>query len=257
MNPLVCCTLLTADRQAMTDRAVRCFLAQTYEPRCLLILDSGRERVRVTKEITEVEYNGNVIVGYLNTAPGQSIGKLRNIATTESINVDIIAHWDSDDWSAPERLAQQVALLQSSGKDAVGYPEMLFWKRPHGRDCRCGGTGVLEAAVTEMRCPETGEAWLYRNARQDYCLGTSLVYWRKTWERKPFPDLMTGEDKEWCRGLDTVGVTAFEYESSCSEPMMVAEIHGGNVSSRIQPDAPEYWTRVPQWDQRLQEIMKL
>jgi len=110
-----------------------------------------------------------------------------------------------------------------------------------------------------MHCPEEGEAWLYSHVRQDYCLGTSLCYWRRVWEAKPFEDRNTGEDREWIRGLNTlgVGITAdWPERSNLGTPVMVAEIHGSNISSRVQPES-DNWKRVPQWDARLQEIMKL
>ncbi len=40
-EPTVCCVCLTADRQSMTDRAVRSFLAQDYADAALVILDTG------------------------------------------------------------------------------------------------------------------------------------------------------------------------------------------------------------------------
>src|SRR6266436_255353 len=267
MNPLVCCTLLTADRQTMTDRAVRCFLAQTYEPRELLIVDSGNEAYdrECTGLIRELWDEGETRIGVYRLAyRTRAIGELRN-RTAERTTADIIAHFDSDDWSAPERLTQQVALLQASGKDAVGCREMLFWDRTV-----MTMPSVTQAPGHRLVHVRTGEAWLYSNQDPRYCLGTSLCYWRKTWEAKPFPDLMTGEDLEWIRGLDTLGVSA-SYPDGSREggiathaipgtpPLMIAEIHGQNLTSRIQPDGTHpdgtpYWKRVPHWDARLQEI---
>ena len=109
------------------------------------------------------------------------------------------------DLSHPRRLEEQVALLIASGKECVGYRELLFWDTrvaqirvdpskpgPGGRGC----LGTVE---------KVGEAWLYSNTNPAYCLATSLCYWRKTWEAKPFPDAMIGSEREWLKGLDTVG----------------------------------------------------
>ena len=41
---------------------------------------------------------------------------------------DILIHWDDDDYSHPNRIAEQVALLKSSGADVVGFSEMLSWR---------------------------------------------------------------------------------------------------------------------------------
>ena len=45
---------------------------------------------------------------------------------------DILVHLDDDDYSHPNRIAEQVVLLQSSGADCVGYREMLFWQNRSG-----------------------------------------------------------------------------------------------------------------------------
>jgi hypothetical protein len=44
-NPLVTCACLTRDRREWLPRAIACFLAQTYEPRELLIVATGRDAV--------------------------------------------------------------------------------------------------------------------------------------------------------------------------------------------------------------------
>ena len=58
--------------------------------------------------------------------------KLRNFAGEANGPAwmpEILIHWDDDDYSHPNRIAEQVALLQSSGADAtVGFREMLFWR---------------------------------------------------------------------------------------------------------------------------------
>lgn len=260
-NPLVCAVMLTKDRHTLARRALRCFETQTVAHR-LLILDSGTKVFypdhcrEVISRVTHTTYNGTPV----------SVGQLRNIANARAVqqyNPDILMHWDDDDFSAPERLAQQVALLQSSGKDAVGYREMLFWRRAMGGNRMIG--------ETDCTIHQPGEAWLYSHVRQDYCLGTSLMYWRRVWRAKPFEDRNTGEDREWIRGLNTLGVGSFqelrkywddekqaavEFKLPWISPMMVAEIHGGNISSRVQPES-DNWKRVPQWDQRLSEIMRL
>ena len=155
-EPLVCCIMLTRDRPAMARRAVECFRAQTYERASMICLDTGA--------------GDNVSVQHYHMPmwADRSIGALRNEANAMVGSADIIAHWDDDDWSHPHRLAEQVALLQASGADVVGYRDMLFWDQRPGAFCG---------------------AWLYSNPlTRGYALGTSLMYWRKTWKRCPFDD---------------------------------------------------------------------
>lgn len=227
---MVCCVMLTADRPAMARRAVNSFLQQTYEfeLRTLYFYDTG-----VTPATDSLpQYYPDFRVRYHRALSGGiSLGERRNIANSWNSDMapDIFIHWDDDDWSHPNRIAEQVELLQSSGAECVGYREMLFW------DATRNG----------------GEAWLYTTRDPRYCLGTSLCYWRRTWERKPFPDLNTGEDTVWLTGMKSIGAVL------CPgiEPRMIASIHGRNLTSRVIESAEE-WKRVPEWDERVREIME-
>lgn len=244
---MVCAVMLTKDRPEMARRAVECFRAQTYPNKRLVVVNGG----------FELTHAPDVVVG---AAVGNlSIGEMRNranafaILTQEGsakVNPEVFMHWDDDDWSAPERMAEQVALLQSSGADAVGYNQMLFYDQTPG---------------------QFAGAWMYHNRDPRYALGTSLCYWRKTWERKPFPDTSIGEDTQWIMGMKlksepAVRVKVPEYvpfDDSMTatfeeiiEPRMVARIHGGNTSSRIIPAAEE-WQRAAGWDQWCRETMSL
>lgn len=284
-QPSVCAICLTADRPQMLARAVRSFREQTYENRMLLIWDSSDPRT---------VYPDGTFSGRSEcetpTAPGgyllwmgnqdstglrnQTVGSLRNAANSQDIAMesDILMHWDDDDWSHSSRIAEQVALLQSSGADAVGYNECLFWycrlcdrkdcqdPNPHGAD----GTG----------------AYLYRNPNPCYALGASLAYWRRTWERKPFPDLPTpgghdGEDKAWIDGIKVCGVSAIPSETDLSDsgsgrlcigdPRLICSIHGGNtmqatydklIRASARGGAQGQFVRVPEWDGYCREAMK-
>ena len=267
--------MLTRDRPAMAKRAVESFRAQTYGNKSLLIWDTGPDHevrwlareFRVAKES----------IHHVEDVPDFSIGELRNRANDwpHAREADIIVHWDDDDWSHPNRIAEQVALLQSSGADAVGYREMLFW-----RDIQLSEHDVYGDGGDPSRpCDVIEEAWLYSHSRPDYALGTSLCYWRKTWERKPFPDLpkgpgATGEDHEWQQQLRVVSksacknnnlVAGFRTITAVSEdfaPRMIASIHGGNSSKAYDIEAllakgNKQWRRTPEWDYFCRMEMRL
>ncbi len=86
---------------------------------------------------------------------------------------------------------------------------------------------------------------------------------RKTWERKPFPNLPlrpmgTGEDYEWSKGL-RVAVAPSIIDG---EPRMIARIHPGNTSQAYDLEAlvklgTTTWKRVPEWDDYCRERMAL
>lgn len=255
----VCCVMLTADRPHLARRAVESFRSQTYPAKQLLIWDNGAEM----QPDLEAEDDGI----YWVSATRQTVGGLRNnvncfwtefpilihcpasLRAAKQLNREfpILIHWDSDDYSHPNRIAEQVELLQSSGADCVGYREMLFWKQPDG------------------------EAWLYSNRDPRYCLGTSLCYWRKTWERKPFEATSQGEDHLFTLGLKCVSVTSiFDVHNdpyidvlptgeADKTPRMIARIHAGNTSNAYDPGVMRKsaeWKRVPEWDEYCRGVME-
>ncbi len=283
-SPTVACICLTKDRPEMLKRAVAAFRAQAYEQKRLLILDTGAPGM---------SFDGDGIIhAYRPEWKGFTIGHLRNEANYLAIGLmdaDILAHADDDDWQGPNRLTEQVALLQSGDFDAVGYSEMLFWdsrKTEHvQRIAKCMGLGGYE---------ERGEAWSYRHPLPNYALGTSLLYHRRTWEAKPFADLPQSgddvcEDFVFQSGLRVKSVSSLSYSEtettyhlpSCHcgtcrdldgrqypvisvrtslEPRMIASIHGDNSRKASYADAlrrAEMFTRVPDWDQFCRDKMRL
>lgn len=214
-EPMVWCAMLASrGRWQMQDRARKCFEKQTYTNKRILICDeSAWDPISYT------------------------VGKHRNAANEKTPEGCIIAHLDDDDYSHPSRLAEQVALLQSSKAEAVGYHDMVFWDTT----------------------PLQSQAWLYTHGGDRYALGTSLMYWRKTWERVKFPDTSKGEDTLWLREVKCKSVSSTPKPATCPhlyEPRMIAEIHGSNTSSRIHRDSDQF-ARIPELDAYCREHMKL
>ncbi len=272
-NPTVACVMLASGRPEMVRRAIKSFHAQTYEDKWLHIMDTGNKRIYEPADVAGLGERVTYRPVYMKDP--LPIGTLRNHANDYAKREDkdkchscdaelpkeIFCHWDSDDWSHPNRIADQVALLQSSGAECVGYDEMLFWRlAPCGR-WDCEGSG----------CCRGCEAWLYRAAGcmhiKNYAIGTSMCYWRETWEKFPFPDYSAGcDDLRWAQGDSKTGTRAVKIVSfssiepidaySGSVPRMIASIHGGNTCANFVPGAKE-WTRVPEWDAYCREAMKL
>jgi hypothetical protein len=231
-QPRVCAVMLVDGRPEMVARAIRSFEAQTYPvaDRLLFLYNSGSPFP---------EPASDSLIAILRR-PKDTIGAMRNAAIREIPKgyADIIVHWDSDDWSAPERIAEQVALLTNPTRwhtalEAVGYSDMLFW------DTR------------------TNEAWLYTGSPAYMC-GTSLCYWRDTWKRKPFPAVNQGEDTAWQMGLQSLSVRSFNGTQAVGHnlprPRMVCSIHGGNISSHVDQRSQQ-WRRVPKWDEWCRGVM--
>ncbi len=259
-EPLVCCICLTQDRPEMLKRAVAAFYAQTYPLKQMIVYDNGGMDDRVNSPD-----DGEIIHRIWNPTV-RMIGALRNAANLMAENCgEVYAHCDVDDYSHPHRLAEQVALLQSSGADAVGYNSMLFWD-----------TRAKERKQQPFEYdPTLGEAWLYRAVNPQHILGTSLCYWRSTWERQPFDDVPSGEDTRWIAklGKKAVGVSSthsreMDINTTLSpgqivdvttpyDPRMIASVHGGN-SSGYAPEKDRAGTkRAPEWDDYCRKVMQL
>jgi hypothetical protein len=222
-KPTVYAMMLCHGRPEMARRALECFAAQTYECKVLSVWE----------------------------APG-SIGKLRNQANARA-EADIIIHWDDDDWSHPNRIAEQVALLQSSGAECVGYNEMLFWRCPRGDELGASPKGCDTASHAPR---DSGEAWLYTGPSAQYCLGTSMCYWRETWEQNPFEDTNAGCDDLYWHGRGLRMVAESSVLMADAQPRMIAAIHGGNTCAAIDPTSTD-WRRMPEWDAYCSERMAL
>jgi glycosyltransferase involved in cell wall biosynthesis len=160
-QPLISAVCITANRPRFVDLAIECFMEQTWENKELVIYDSGEDRVKA-QDLPGVRYVRGV---------ARTIGELRNAAVEHSKG-RIVAHWDDDDYSHPRRLEEQADLILSSDCEIVGYSTMVFHD------------------TTKK------EWWLYKGdlANQAYALGTSLMYWRSTWEKRRFPILNQAED---------------------------------------------------------------
>lgn len=229
-QPRVCAVMLVDGRPEMVYRAVESFGRQTYANAYLLAYDSG------TPAYPLIDYHHPSLDSrHVETTRlvNDTIGSLRNRANCHT-DGDIIVHWDSDDWSAPERIAEQVALLQTNKHEAVGYSDMLFW------DTR------------------VNEAWLYTGSPR-YMLGTSLCYWRNAWKRKPFPAVNQGEDTQWQMGLQSYSVTSGKlidvgFGATDRAPRMVCSIHGDNISSHVDQRSTQ-WRRLPKWDEHCKQVM--
>lgn len=190
---LVSAIMPTRSRPALSRVALDCFLAQTYEPRELVIVDDEddpsfpdpplRDRVR-----------------YLRM-PRMVIGAKRN-ALCEAACGDIIVHWDSDDWSAPGRISDQFERLLFSGKPMTGYHSLLFWDERNGLGYRWAGP-------------------------DGYVCGASMCYYRQFWAAHKFPDISVAEDNAMVLEAQKAGGIA----SAEGRKMLIARVHGQNTSS--------------------------
>src|ERR1039457_5483020 len=166
--------MLTHDRPAMAARAIKCWSEQDYPQTStrLLIYDTGYTPFNLSADALGLKCrysDGHTGVLYQRGCVTDKIGTARNKANAYASQNhygfrphDVIIHFDDDDWSAPTRISDQVKLLVESGKQAVGYREMLF---ADVAPFKCDSTGEMVTPLPEV--------WLYRNTDPRYCTATS------------------------------------------------------------------------------------
>lgn len=256
-DPLVCAICLVNGRPAMAYRAIASFRAQTYSNAVLVVWDTGAQRVEPKQEPFDR-------VWWQIGSP-KSIGAMRNDAIAWALSgptqhPDIFVHADSDDVMHPQRIAEQVALLQSLGTDCVGYRECAFWDSRVCRSCKYGQPYLDPqddrpgrwhgTSLGPHRCDST--AWIYDSRAPNRIVGASMMYTRAAWERNKFRDLNTGEDYHFAMRCSVVGVSGIVD----GEPRLVCNIHGSNTAD-YRELSRQTWRRAVELDNICAERMRL
>ncbi len=170
----------------MVEEACLAYRLQTYAAKELVIVNDG-EPIRAAADDVSV----------VNLAERRSVGSKRN-AGIAAARGELVAIWDDDDFSLPERLAEQVALAERTGADHVRSSRM--W--------------VADEAL-EVRA--LVEAW---------CLPTSLIRRAAVLAVGGFPDEDYAEDLHLHERLVEAGFAAH----ASAEPLYVHRRHGANAS---------------------------
>lgn len=123
--PLVSCIMPTFNRRSFFRLALESFTGQDYPAKELIVVDDGTDVVR---DLAESKPG----VRYLRLPARASIGEKRNRACALAQGT-IIAHWDDDDWYAPNRLRHQIAPLLSGQADLTGLENSSLLELPAAR----------------------------------------------------------------------------------------------------------------------------
>lgn len=154
----------TRGRVELAAQALSIIKSQTYEPKEIVIVDDDDD------PSFRIPPNGVV---YIRQKIRYRIGQKRN-QCCEAASGEIIAHFDSDDWSAPKRLFIQVELLKQSQKAVTGFHDMVFYEE------------------------HSNKAGKYERQPHGFALGTSLVYRRDWWRSHPYREQdITGTDNKF------------------------------------------------------------
>lgn len=242
-KPLMWCVMLTtARRRHCLPNAIRCWMAQDWENRELLIVDGGREDV--TETVADIV--GQFIaldprIHYTRVDRVMTVGEKYNHGCGLAPPGSWISIWGDDDWIHPKRLSY------------VGDSMLEF-------DVTIGGTISMLAYR-----PRDKTIWLYAypfplepGARDGsvarvvhpYLIGGTMIFSREDWARSPFPHLQRGSDTEFIHRLLVPDGGGESHFLPLNEPRLyVAFVHNdntGNTLNQVEDGGPMVWSLAPE-----------
>jgi hypothetical protein len=208
-GPNVSVVLCTRDRPALLQLALECYRRQTYSPRDLIVVDSGR--TYPADEAAVAAVGGRLI----RVAPEMPLGAKLNRGVSEARG-PLCQKWDDDDWYAPRFLETLVtAFLCNSAaicRPAIGYMTRALWFDV--------------------------ERWRILTWFEDYLSGGTLLFARDDWESCPFREIRSCEDFWFL--ADQLALGAFAVPVKAGSLYMYVR-HGASREQRGHS-----WTDVPQ-----------
>lgn len=207
MEPLVTVLMCTRDRRPRVIEALACYKAQDYANLELVVVDDGADRV---DDLLENIPNATYLY-----YPAPNLSAKRNAGITLAAHGAFVCHFDDDDWSAPDRISHQVALLLANPKlQVVGYDTCYWWDEV--RNC-----------ASQYR----GSIW-----------GATLCYRKSYAEANPWDESRAlAEDGPFISLARTEGLTL----GLDAAHRMVAVMHDGNARRGYDP---HFWPIIPTAD---------
>lgn len=174
-HPLVSCIMPTSNRPLFLSQAITYFRRQKYPNKELVIVDDGTidsgELITRNKNIRYIRLNRKATVGHK-----------RNVAAKHSKGA-IIAHWDDDDWYAPDRLQYQVEVMLKRKTQVCGLATEYFYDVSKNRYWSC--------------LPELHARMFFADIN-----GRSIMYAKAVWENHTrYPDISLAEDARFLKNL--------------------------------------------------------
>jgi len=204
--PLVSCIMPTANRRSFIAEAITSFERQDYPNLELLIVDDG------TEPIVDL-IPPDPRIRYLRLPYKLNLGAKRNYAC-EQARGTYIAHWDDDDWHAPDRIRRQMMALL-------------------GSKCLIVGTATIY-----YRHRDLPQAFRYTYRGRDRAYMGAPIYSRAVWERIRFEEIGVGEDVRF------IGRIPVSKRLDMSDPtLMIGTLHAGNTSPKVTSGA--FWSAEP------------
>lgn len=203
--PLVTAILPTRGRQEFAAAALACWRAQTWPSKELIILDDADDPSFPDGFQFQPAWGGSPAGLYysrLHSEKRKTIGYKRNLACQLALG-EFIIHFDSDDYSAPERMADQVMRLLQSGKSVTGYHSIKF---------------------------TDGTSWWQYQGYSGWAFDSSLCYRRAFWrEIAQFADANDGLEESF----RAAAIRRNDFVSVDGHELLLASIHSDNTSPHV------------------------
>ena len=185
--------MITADRPHFVPMAIGCFLAQTYEPKELVIVDDGREPCLLPGYGALA--NPQIRYVYINRRE-IPVGAKWNIAVEAALG-DYLVFWADDDWHHPERIQRQLTACLVAGAEA----------------CALGDVPYVDLT--------TGERWRFTE-RDGRVLDGTYLFSRGFTNRGNFPRTTSPEAANWLNGKPKPTILH-------DDTLYLGTVHGSNA----------------------------
>jgi glycosyltransferase involved in cell wall biosynthesis len=203
---LVSCIMPTYNRRSFVPDALACFQNQTYPDLELIVADDGTESVA---DLMPADPR----IRYFRLEKKLNTGAKRNFAC-EQARGQWIAHWDDDDWHAPDRIQKQMNAMLASSFQICGTTRLHYQNK------------------------DRQQAYQYTYKGPGRAFMGALMYTREAWERYRFESIQVGEDVRFIGRIPVVD------RLDLNDPFLtIGTIHASNTSPKIT--SGPYWIPEP------------
>lgn len=165
---MISCILPTKNRRRFLPEAFKCWQEQTISNTELIVVWEGDDIRDLIPDDSRIHLVKN--------ASGITLGNKRNLGACFAVG-EYIAHFDDDDYYAPDRLNEQLTILQFNNKAVTAFHREIF---TDGND-------------------RWDIDWSIGNPPNTTCFGNSLFYKRVWWNIHPFLNIQYHEDTMFIR----------------------------------------------------------
>lgn len=223
--PLVSIITPTRGRDAFLPSIYACVMSQDWPSIEWLICDDSQETSKFFRRRRDAR------ITYYHNSEAQTVGAKRNELVSRSSG-QYIAHFDDDDYYAPNYISHMISALRERGADLVKlngifiydkrYNRYFYWNQSQEARTQyvCWPNHPLASRASTDKTRERAE--LHRLG-----YGFSYVYSRRVWESIKFPDVTYCEDLQFMTQAAILYPVAFLEDR---QGICLHVIHASNLS---------------------------